>query len=82
MSPNPLCGRDGATYVFGKQKGLNPEKFKVVDGAIKEFYSNFSPETLKQVGAGAGGGIAAGLCAFCWSRNRIWNSDLFGFDTF
>ena len=61
---NPLCGADGATYVFGKQKGLNPEKFKVVDRAIKEFYSNFSPETLKLAGAGAGGGIAAGLCAF------------------
>ena len=61
---NPLCGADGATYVFGKQKGLNPEKFKVVDRAIKEFYSNFSPETLKLAGGGAGGGIAAGLCAF------------------
>lgn len=61
---NPLCGPQGATFTFGKQKGLEPSKFKEVDAAIKDFYSKVGPEILKLDGAGAGGGIAAGLCAF------------------
>ena len=61
---NPLCGPHGATYTFGKQKGLNPNKFKEVDEAISDFYEKISPNVLLLEGAGAGGGIAAGLCAF------------------
>lgn len=61
---NPLCGPHGATFTFGKQKGLDPSKFQEVDAAIKDFYSKIEPEILKLDGAGAGGGIAAGLCAF------------------
>ena len=61
---NPLCGPHGATFTFGKQKGLDPSKFQKVDAAIKNFYSKVAPEILKLDGAGAGGGIAAGLCAF------------------
>ena len=61
---NPLCGPHGATYTFGKQKGLNPAKFQDVDIAIEDFYGKVAPEILKLDGAGAGGGIAAGLCAF------------------
>jgi len=61
---NPLCGLQGATYTFGKQKGLNPAQFHEVDSAIENFYRKVAPEILKLEGAGAGGGIAAGLCAF------------------
>ncbi|MFS9014386.1 glycerate kinase [Streptococcus infantis] len=61
---NPLCGPHGATYTFGKQKGLNPAKFQDVDIAIENFYGKVAPEISKLEGAGAGGGIAAGLCAF------------------
>ena len=61
---NPLCGSHGATYTFGKQKGLNPAKFQDVDIAIENFYNKVAPEILKLEGSGAGGGIAAGLCAF------------------
>ena len=43
---------------------MDPSKFKEVDAAIKDFYSKVGPEILKLDGAGAGGGIAAGLCAF------------------
>lgn len=56
---SPLCGHQGATYTFGKQKGLDPALFETVDLAIQRFYEKFSPSTLS-----AGGGIAAGLCAF------------------
>ena len=61
---SPLCGRQGATYTFGKQKGLDSGLFEKVDLAIQRFYEKFSPSTLSLKGAGAGGGIAAGLCAF------------------
>lgn len=61
---SPLCGPQGATYIFGKQKGLDTTMFAVVDQAIQDFYEKISPETLELKGAGAGGGIAGGLCAF------------------
>ena len=61
---SPLCGYQGATYTFGKQKCLDPTMFEAVDQAIQDFYEKFSPVTLKIKGAGAGGGIAGGLCAF------------------
>ena len=59
---SPLCGPQGATYTFGKQKGLHPTMFAVVDQAIQDFYEKASPVTLEI--KGAGGGIASGLCAF------------------
>ena len=61
---NPLCGPHGATYTFGKQKGLKPAQFQKVDASIENFYHKVAPEMLKLDGAGAGGGIAAGLCTF------------------
>lgn len=61
---SPLCGHQGAIYTFGKQKGLDPALFETVDLAMWRFYEKFSPSTLSLKGAGAGGGIAAGLCAF------------------
>ena len=61
---SPLCGHQGATYTFGKQRGLDSGLFERVDLAIQRFYEKFSPSTLSLKGAGAGGGIAAGLCAF------------------
>ena len=60
----PLCGPRGATYTFGKQKGLNPNEFEEVDEAIREFYEKIDPDVFMLEGAGAGGGIAAGLCVF------------------
>lgn len=65
---SPLCGHQGATYTFGKQKGLDPTMFAVVDQTIQDFYEKDSPATLEIKGAGAGGGIAAGLCAFAQAR--------------
>ena len=61
---SPLCGSQGTTYIFGKQKGLDPAMFAVLDQAIQDFYEKVSPATLEIKGAGAGGGIAGGLCAF------------------
>ena len=59
-----LCGHQGATYTFGKQKGLDPTMFADVDQAVQDFYKKVSPATLEIKGAGAGGGIAGGLFTF------------------
>ena len=80
---NSLCGSHGATYTFGKQKGLDPTQFHEVDSAIENFYRKVAPEILKLEGAGAGGGIAAGLCAFAGATivSGIHTClDLIGFD--
>ena len=65
---NPICGLDGATYTFGKQKGLSPALFEQVDQAIYSFYEKNCANVLTQEGMGAGGGLAAGLCAFAKAR--------------
>nr|WP_295348880.1 glycerate kinase [uncultured Streptococcus sp.] len=61
---NPLCGPQGATFIFGGQKGLNPLLIPAVDQAMQSFYQLVDPCILSMPGAGAGGGMAAGLVAF------------------
>ena len=61
---NPLCGSQGATYIFGGQKGLNPLLFPAVDQTMQDFYQLADARILSMPGAGAGGGMAAGLVAF------------------
>lgn len=61
---NPLTGPQGATYIFAGQKGLDQEAFKQVDQDFEGFYRKFAEEVLTLEGAGAAGGLAAGLVAF------------------
>ena len=65
---NPLCGPKGATYIFAGQKGLPKTDFAHVDKAMEQFYRQSFPELLDLAGAGAGGGMAAGLVAFAGGR--------------
>ncbi len=70
----PACGQTLLEFESVSDSELYriPEDVKIriladvvsVDLAIQEFYEKFSPSTLSLNGAGAGGGIAAGLCAF------------------
>lgn len=65
---NPLCGPDGATYTFGKQKGGTPEILDRLekgmqnyrDVIIREFGIN--PDEIK--GSGAAGGLGTALKVF------------------
>ena len=54
---NPLCGENGATYVFGGQKGLSALLFSQVDQAMATFYKQANPAIFSLAGAGAGGGM-------------------------
>lgn len=65
---NPLIGVNGATYVFGPQKGLAANKLEELDQAMGNFYELAERYLNKQVsiipGSGAGGGMGAGLMLF------------------
>lgn len=61
---NILCGKEGATHIFGPQKGLKIGELEEVDQAMEYFYRLAAPETLNVLGSGAGGGLAAGIISF------------------
>lgn len=65
---NPLHGPEGAALVFSEQKGATHEDAKLLDEGLKNFASVIMQQTGKDIsafpGAGAAGGIAAGLMAY------------------
>ncbi len=71
---NPLCGPKGATAVYGPQKGATPDMVVELDAALKNFASKVQQVTGKDValspGAGAAGGLGAGLLFFTNAQLR------------
>ncbi|NLM36166.1 MAG: glycerate kinase [Clostridiales bacterium] len=65
---NPLTGKDGASHVFGPQKGATPEMVQQLDYNLAHFAEIIRQQLGKDVekvpGAGAAGGLGAGLMAF------------------
>ena len=65
---NPLCGPDGASAVFGPQKGANPDVVRELDAALFNYARvvarDVGRDVSEQPGAGAAGGLGAGLMAF------------------
>lgn len=65
---NPLCGERGASAVFGPQKGLRPEQIGPHDMAMAHFAQvikgDLGPDVAEVSGAGAAGGLGAGVLAF------------------
>lgn len=64
---NPLCGPRGATFAYGPQKGLAPEELLPLDAELRRVAALLASgvgapaDILARPGAGAAGGIAAGL---------------------
>ena len=71
---NPLCGPRGASAVFGPQKGATPEMVRELDAALEQFARVASAasgrESDREPGAGAAGGLGAGLLFFTGARLR------------
>ncbi len=69
---NPLCGENGASYIYGPQKGASGEMVKKLDSNLRHFGEKmeavFEKELLEMPGAGAAGGLGAGLVAFLDAR--------------
>lgn len=65
---NPLTGPEGAAHVYGPQKGADPDMVKNLDSNLKQFSGLITEQLGKEVGeipgAGAAGGLGAGLIAF------------------
>ena len=69
---NPLCGPNGASAVFGPQKGATPEMVRELDEALANFSrvtssssaSRDSSDASLHPGAGAAGGLGFGFKAF------------------
>ena len=66
---NPLYGKNGATAVYGKQKGVTEESFDILDDGLKNIAKIIKEKFGKEIdymeGAGAAGGLGGGLVAFC-----------------
>ena len=66
---NPLTGDQGASAVYGPQKGATPEMVKELDLALArlaDVVEDKTGESLRNTpGAGAAGGLGFGLMAFC-----------------
>ena len=71
---NPLLGERGAAHVFGPQKGASPELVAELDRQLAAGAALISRELGVEVadtpGAGAAGGLAAGLMAFFGAELR------------
>ena len=65
---NPLTGKQGASHIYGPQKGATPEMVEVLDANLTHFDKILQRDLSKPVGnvpgAGAAGGLGAGLMAF------------------
>ena len=65
---NPLYGKKGASHVFGPQKGATQKMVQTLDKNLKHLNVLIKRDLKKNVGtmpgAGAAGGLGAGLVAF------------------
>jgi glycerate kinase len=71
---NPLCGPEGASLVYGPQKGASPEVAAELDAALRRYADilerDIGVSVLATPGAGAAGGLGAGLIAFAHAEVR------------
>ena len=71
---NPLLGPEGASAIYGPQKGATPQMVAELDAALARYadvIENFVGRNVRDVpGAGAAGGLGAGLLAFLDARLR------------
>ncbi|NQW20893.1 MAG: glycerate kinase [Chloroflexi bacterium] len=72
---NPLCGPRGASAIFGPQKGATYEDVQELDAALANFAEVIAKDLHTDVaeipGAGASGGLGAGLMGFFDARLRL-----------
>lgn len=71
---NPLTGKEGASVVFGPQKGATAEMIPRLDRALTHYAQliarDLDVNVLELVGGGAAGGMGAALYAFCGAQLR------------
>ncbi len=62
-----FCGPEGATAVYGPQKGVKPGQIELLDGRLRALAEQYRPvmgrDVLAKPGSGAAGGMAGALWA-------------------
>lgn len=65
---NPLCGENGATYVFGPQKGVKQDQKETLDKAMRHYANEtrrlFGCDFSEIAGTGAAGGMGFAFLAY------------------
>ena len=71
---NPLCGPNGASVVYGPQKGASPLIVAELDAALANYQqiikASLGIDLENRPGAGSAGGLGAGLIAFADAEVR------------
>jgi glycerate 2-kinase len=71
---NPLTGKEGASAIFGPQKGATPKMIARLDQALGHYAKliarDLDQDVLNLAGGGAAGGMGAALYAFCGAELR------------
>jgi len=71
---NPLLGENGATRVFGPQKGANKDELNILEQTLARLADvvakEFDFDYRDKPGAGAAGGLGFGLTSFCGATIR------------
>lgn len=71
---NPLCGPEGASAIYGPQKGATPEMVQRLDKGLAHYAERLRELTGRDVaqipGSGAAGGLAVPLLAFMKAEMR------------
>jgi len=71
---NPLLGENGATRVFGPQKGASENEIDILERALTRLADvvteEFGFDYRDEPGTGAAGGLGFGLMSFCGARIR------------
>ncbi|NLY63525.1 MAG: glycerate kinase [Alcaligenaceae bacterium] len=71
---NPLCGNNGASAIFGPQKGASAEQVKLLDKTLGHYAAHVSATLGKnyshEPGSGAAGGLGFGAMAFLQAQFR------------
>jgi glycerate kinase len=71
---NPLIGPDGASAVFGPQKGATAQMIERLDSGLRHYAHiiarDLDIDVLSLEGGGAAGGMGAALYAFCGAKLR------------
>lgn len=66
---NPLIGDNGATYIFGPQKGMKDGDLQLLENAMQNYarvlVKDLNSDFINVSGAGAAGGMGAALMYFC-----------------
>lgn len=69
---NPLLGREGATAVYGPQKGVRLERIPEFEAALQHLAEivrrDLGTDYVASPGAGAAGGLGFGLMSFCQAK--------------